>query len=92
MAANRASVLGVGYPSLLPIQRVTILLACSREAELAFSHFASSAHADDKIALVIGNSQYRFVPALTNPVNDAGDVAASLQRLGFKVKHLSDLD
>jgi uncharacterized caspase-like protein len=61
-------------------------------ATVLTSFAAGSARADDKIALVIGNSQYRYVPALTNPTNDAADVAASLQRLGFKVKHLSDLD
>jgi hypothetical protein len=67
----------------------TVILA---SAAVLTSLAASPAHADDKIALVIGNSQYRYVPALTNPVNDASDVAASLQRLGFKVKHFSDLD
>jgi uncharacterized caspase-like protein len=48
--------------------------------------------ADDKIALVVGNSLYRNVPALTNPVNDAADVAESLRRLGFSVQHVADLD
>jgi hypothetical protein len=55
---------------------------------------AKPAHAltDEKIALVIGNSEYRKVPPLTNPVNDAADMAASLQRLGFSVRHFIDLD
>jgi uncharacterized caspase-like protein len=48
--------------------------------------------ADNKIALVIGNSLYRNVPTLTNPVNDAADVAESLRRLGFSVQHVADLD
>ena len=48
--------------------------------------------AEQKIALVIGNSEYRKVDRLTNPANDAADMAASLTRLGFAVKHLSDLD
>jgi hypothetical protein len=38
-----------------------------------------------RVALVIGNSAYRNVPALPNPANDAGDVAAALTRLGFTV-------
>src|SRR6201996_3568299 len=60
---------------------------------LAFEIFGpAKAFAEDKIALVIGNSQYRKVPALTNPVNDAADVAASLKRLGFSVRHFTDLD
>jgi hypothetical protein len=44
------------------------------------------ASADGKrVALVIGNSAYRNVPVLPNPVNDAADVAAALGRLGFAV-------
>ena len=46
---------------------------------------AGVAMADSRVALVIGNSAYRHVPALPNPANDAADVAASLQRLGFSV-------
>lgn len=47
---------------------------------------------EQKIALVIGNSDYRKVEKLTNPANDSADMAASLTRLGFNVKHLSNLD
>jgi len=47
---------------------------------------AASASADGKrVALVAGNSAYRNVPELPNPANDAGDVAAALNRLGFSV-------
>ncbi|WP_050403376.1 caspase family protein [Bradyrhizobium embrapense] len=38
-----------------------------------------------RVALVIGNGAYRSVPALSNPPNDAGDIAAALKRLGFAV-------
>jgi hypothetical protein len=38
-----------------------------------------------RVALVIGNSAYSNVPALPNPPNDAGDLAAALKRLGFAV-------
>jgi hypothetical protein len=45
---------------------------------------APQAHADGKrVALIIGNSAYRNVPALPNPANDASDVAAAFRRLGF---------
>lgn len=37
-----------------------------------------------RIALVIGNSQYTYSP-LKNPVNDATDVATALKSLGFDV-------
>ena len=39
---------------------------------------------DQRVALVIGNSDYSKAP-LKNPVNDANDVAAALGRLGFQV-------
>ena len=38
-----------------------------------------------RIALVIGNGGYKFVGPLDNPVNDATDIAAALQALGFDV-------
>lgn len=38
-----------------------------------------------RYALVIGNSNYSGMPKLNNPVNDATDLAAGLERLGFKV-------
>jgi tetratricopeptide (TPR) repeat protein len=43
-----------------------------------------------RVALVIGNSAYQNVPFLPNPVNDATDLSASLRRLGFDVKTLSN--
>ena len=43
------------------------------------------------MALVIGNSAYENVPRLTNPSNDASDVAAKLKALGFEVVEGIDL-
>jgi len=37
-----------------------------------------------RIALVIGNASYKKMP-LPNPVNDARDMAAKLEELGFEV-------
>ncbi len=45
-----------------------------------------------RLALVIGNSAYRAVPALANPVNDAMAVARKLRKLGFVVIEKHDLD
>jgi uncharacterized caspase-like protein len=42
-----------------------------------------------RTALVIGNAAYETGP-LRNPVNDATDMAALLQRLGFEVSLLKD--
>ncbi len=36
-----------------------------------------------RVALVIGNSRYRAVGALTNPENDASAIASSLRNIGF---------
>ena len=36
-------------------------------------------------ALIIGNSRYRFISPLSNPANDATDIAAILKNLGFEV-------
>jgi hypothetical protein len=41
---------------------------------------------------VIGNSAYSEAPALANPVNDATDMAAALDKAGFKVVLGLDLD
>jgi caspase domain-containing protein len=58
----------------------------------ALAGFAiSPALADGKrVALVIGNSTYRNVPTLPNPANDAADIAAALNRLGFAVTLLTN--
>src|SRR6516164_8657811 len=52
--------------------------------------FAGWAVADTRVALVVGNGAYQHVPVLPNPENDASDVAASLERLGFSVRRVVD--
>jgi len=49
---------------------------------------AAPGHAQTRVALVIGNSGYTNAPALPNPANDAADIAASLERLGFVVRRI----
>ena len=44
----------------------------------------------DRIALVIGNSNYQYVEPLKNPKNDANDITAVLQKLNFDVTTLLD--
>ena len=49
--------------------------------------------ADDnpqKIALVIGNSAYTGLTPLANPVNDADDMAAALELIGFTVEKIQN--
>lgn len=52
----------------------------------------SPAQADERVALVIGNSAYEHVPGLPNPKNDAEAISDALERLDFKVIRGIDLD
>jgi formylglycine-generating enzyme required for sulfatase activity/endogenous inhibitor of DNA gyrase (YacG/DUF329 family) len=38
-----------------------------------------------RLALIIGNADYQFIPSLYNPVNDAEDVAKALRSLNYEV-------
>ena len=51
-----------------------------------------AATAQDRFALVIGNSAYEDTNFLPNTLNDAQLVADTLDSLDFKVTHLQDLD
>jgi tetratricopeptide (TPR) repeat protein len=46
---------------------------------------SQSQNSAKRLALVIGNGTYASAPALRNPPNDARDMAATLQALGFEV-------
>ena len=52
---------------------------------------AEPAFAENRLALVIGQSAYRSVPALPNPANDARAVTQLLTDSGFEVSTASDL-
>lgn len=54
--------------------------------------FASVAVAANRVAFVVGNSAYQHATHLPNPGNDAQDMSALLQSLGFKVIGGIDLD
>jgi tetratricopeptide (TPR) repeat protein len=47
---------------------------------------------DRRVALVIGNSQYRSAAFLPNPRRDAAAVADALRQVGFQVELATDLD
>jgi Rieske Fe-S protein len=52
---------------------------------------AASAHAENRLALVIGQSAYRTVTALPNPANDAKAMSQLLGDAGFEVTTAADL-
>src|SRR5262245_33391154 len=53
---------------------------------------ANAAIAQSRVALVVGNSAYQNAPALANPKNDAHDMGAALQGVGFDVVEAFDTD
>ncbi|WP_171131776.1 MULTISPECIES: caspase family protein [unclassified Ruegeria] len=61
---------------------------------LAFCLLFTTAYSADakRVALVVGNSKYEQVAKLTNPENDARDIASALRRIGFEVTEQYDLD
>jgi uncharacterized caspase-like protein len=58
----------------------------------AITLMLTPASAEKRVALVVGNTHYEHSPALTNPANDAEDVARVLKSLGFEVLLGLDLD
>jgi Caspase domain len=65
--------------------RVGIVSRLLFAAVLLCTGMSSVAHAEKRVALVIGNSAYRAVPALPNPAADAKLMSDTLLSLGFFV-------
>ncbi|AFZ45567.1 peptidase C14 caspase catalytic subunit p20 [Halothece sp. PCC 7418] len=64
-----------------------------REGSELLSHPRDRADNRRRVALVIGNADYTVGSPLQNPVNDATDITAMLQELGFdKVITVTDAD
>jgi uncharacterized caspase-like protein len=59
---------------------------------LLVSNDVASSQSGRRVALVVGISNYKFVPRLGNPTNDALDVSNAFYRLGFQVQSLIDPD
>jgi hypothetical protein len=47
---------------------------------------------EKRLALIIGNASYTGANKLSNPVNDANDMAIALKKLGFDVLQFTNLD
>ena len=73
---------------------VFMALLCSVSAAVAQGQGQAAAPeaAERRVALVIGNSSYKHTTPLTNPRNDASDVAGMLRSVGFEVIEGRDLD
>src|SRR3979490_561285 len=60
-------------------------LAMLMNIAAAFLAFAAPAHAEKRVALVVGNNDYKNVPKLQKAVNDARTMGDTLKQLGFSV-------
>lgn len=81
-----AQVLGATAVFELMPRRSFIALAYAAFSLAVLALFAGAALAEQRVALVLGNSTYQNKDlALVNPRTDAKDVAAALEALGFEV-------
>jgi hypothetical protein len=51
-----------------------------------------AAHAQARLALVVGNNAYESVPKLERATNDSREVARALQAMGFEVMLATDVN
>ena len=79
--------------------RWTPSISCMMPAVIYFSAglaaalvLAQPAAAQKRVALIVGNSAYAHAGPLTNPANDAADMAAALKEVGIEVLLGLDLD
>lgn len=77
---------GAGQTALAYIALILLAVILSMMAAPA------SAAEGKRVALVIGNADYEHVSTLTNPANDAADLARKLTGIGFEVTTGLDLD
>ncbi|WP_460450353.1 caspase family protein [Alsobacter sp. SYSU BS001988] len=61
-------------------------------AALILALLSDSALAERRVALVIGNANYKKINRLENPVNDAPDISEALRKVGFEVIVKTDTD
>src|SRR5262249_4949491 len=73
---------------ITPLRRMVALVLLLAMAAVAAP---GAAHAEKRIALVIGNGAYQ-AGGLATPANDAGLIAQTLQAAGFDVVGARDLD
>jgi hypothetical protein len=81
---------GLGRPDMTALFRIGALLCVITTC--LFWAGCTGARADKRVALVIGNSEYGPQGRLSNPRNDARDMAELLKSLGFEVISRTDAD
>lgn len=73
---------------MIPAMGRLVILAM---AFLGLLLLSADAQPEKRVALVIGNGTYAEAGTLTNPVNDALDIAGKLRSIGFEVIEGNDL-
>ena len=79
---------GADLTAMQTVQRPAVALAPIQRLPSA----AAPISPGRRIALVIGNGDYRFASKLANPVNDATDIVQGLRKLNFEIIEGHDLD
>jgi hypothetical protein len=67
------------------MNRLPFRAAMAFSLAISLLAFAASARAEKRVALVIGNNDYKNVPKLQKAVNDARTMGDTLKQLGFTV-------
>ena len=67
-----------------------VAVSLAAAATMMLSLLSAPTWAGQRVARVIGNGSYAHAPALTNPLNDAADIGAALERLSFKVTRIEN--
>ncbi len=89
-AARRAATRLAGR--LAGLALLTMLALIAMPSPVGPDRPVAAATQHKRVALVIGNSAYRYTRRLDNPRNDATDIGAALKRLGFQVIEGFDLN
>jgi Caspase domain len=77
---------------LAGLAALTLLALVAMPSPVGPDRPLAAATTHKRVALVIGNSAYRYTRRLDNPRNDATDIGGALKRLGFQVIEGFDLD
>jgi len=62
----------------------------SDTSETIYINYGQGIKHQKRVALIIGNAEYKNVGTLKNPKNDAADIAKALKRLNFDVELVAD--
>lgn len=77
--------LGVLFRTILALALVSVQLPVASQAQIV-------SVGAGRLALVVGNSNYKNIPDLKNPERDAALISSTLRGLGFDVVEKTDLD